>query len=172
MSCATFPDLEQRGQLSFQCPVCGNPLPHLVALPPFDAPCSDCGFGLWCRRIPVSQGVYLESVSGKTPEPSEVDRLIEALPRTVRDLRVVLDLGQMHYVSSLFVARLVTMNRRIRTLGGHLVLTGLQPVTAEIFRQFHLDQLFEIEFCDAPPPLKSPSSLHFCRSEDEKTARL
>ncbi len=172
MSCATFPDLEQRAQLSFQCPVCGNPLPHLVALPPFDAPCSDCGFGLWCRRIPVSQGVFLEAVSGKTPEPSDVDRVIAALPRRVRDLRVVLDLGQMQYVSSLFVARLVTMNRRIQKRGGCLVLTGLQPVTAEIFRQFRLDQLFEIEACDTPPPLKTPSSIHFYHSEDEKTARL
>lgn len=172
MSCATFPDLEQRNQLSFQCPVCANPLPHLVTLPPFDAPCSDCGFGLWCRRVSVSQGVFLEAVSGKTPEPSDVDRVIAALPQPARNLRVVLDLGPLEYVSSLFVARLVTMNRRIRKLGGCLVLTGLQPVTAEIFRQFRLDQLFEIEGCDAPLPLKSPSSLHFYRSEDEKTERL
>ncbi len=150
MSYAGFADLEQRNQLDYQCPVCGNPLPHLAALPPFDAPCSECSFGLWCRRVSVSQGVFLEALAGKTPEPSDVEHVIAALPRGVPGLRVVLDLTQLQYVSSLFVARLVTMNRRIRKLGGTLVLTGLQPVTREIFHQFRLDQLFEIEAFDNP----------------------
>jgi hypothetical protein len=44
------PSQEHDRNVSYHCPICRNVLPHLAALPPFDAPCFKCGSFLWCRR--------------------------------------------------------------------------------------------------------------------------
>jgi anti-anti-sigma factor len=162
-------DADHLEQLSYQCPVCGNPLPHLAPAPPFDAPCSECGSVLWCRRRVSPEHLVLEALPSGTPEPWQVEQVVESLLSSGRASRVVLDLSHLNYVSSSFVARLVTMNRRIRATGGRLVLCGLHPVAYEIFQQFRLDKLFEILPEDRSQPSESPQAV---LQPAEKTSRL
>ena len=138
------PSQENEREISYQCPVCGNALPHLAASPPFDAPCCECGSYLWCRRRDSAEGVVLEAVSGRAPEPSEVKRLVDSLGRHGTLDRVTLDLSKLHIVNSSFLAALVVMKKRLQTSGCTLFLCGLRPMVREIFGQLRFDRLFHI----------------------------
>lgn len=160
--------VDEAEHLCYQCPVCGNPLPHLASLPPFDAPCSECGTALWCRRRISTDDVVLEAIPGRTPEPWQLEQVVESVLHHGEASRVVFDLSNVNYVSSSFVARLVAMNRRFHAAGGELVLSGLQPLAYQIFQQFRLDTLFEILPPDVPPS-QSPEPV---LQPPEKTNRL
>ena len=128
---------------SYQCPVCGNALPHLAALPPFDAPCCECGSYLWCRRRDSAEGVVLEVVAGRAPEPSEVERVVDSLGRHGTLDRVTVDLSQLAVINSSFLAALVGMKKRLQASGCTLVLCGLRPIVREIFDRLRLTRLFD-----------------------------
>jgi anti-anti-sigma factor len=81
---------------------------------------------------------------GRTPEPWEVDQVVTALARQCREGRVVYDLTLLDVVSSSLIARLVTLSKEIRSLGGDFYLTGLRPVVRETFDRLHLDRIFDI----------------------------
>jgi anti-anti-sigma factor len=133
----------------FECPVCGNSLPHEPSAPRFDAPCYECGYRLWCRTRLPSDRTVLEVLPNRTPEPWEVKQLIDALVNRNAHERVVIDLSRLDMVDSSLVARFVSMNRRIRESGGQLILTGMCPLIRETFRQLRLDRAFDIAECDA-----------------------
>lgn len=130
---------------SYQCPVCGNALPHLAALPPFDAPCFECGFHLWCRRRDSAEGVVLEAVPGRAPEPREVSRVADSLCRHGTPDRVTCDLSKLETINSSFLAALVGMKKRLQVSGCTLFLCGLRPIVREIFFRMRFDRLFDIE---------------------------
>lgn len=46
--------------VSYHGPICGKGLPHEPSLPRFDAPCSECGYRLWCRRRAANGDLVLE----------------------------------------------------------------------------------------------------------------
>ena len=129
---------------TYQCPVCGNALPHLRTPPPFDAPCSECGGYLWCRRRGGSDAILLEATPGRSPEPIEVERVIRSLLSEGEPLRIILDLSHLELINSSFMARLIMMNRRIRDEGGTFFLKGLQPVVREIFDRARLDLVLDV----------------------------
>ena len=131
-------------KISYQCPVCGNALPHLAALPPFDAPCCECGSYLWCRQRDSVEGLVLEAVSGRAPEPVEVEQLVDSLSRRGRLDRVTFDLSQLEIVNSSFLAALVGMKKRLHASGCTLVLCGLRPLVREIFERLRLTRLFDM----------------------------
>ena len=136
-------------EASYQCPVCGHGLPYEPPVPRFDAPCSECGYHIWCRRRLPSGDTTLEVLPGRTPEPWDVERVIERLARQDAAARVVVDLCRLDGLDSAFVARLLVMHKRLRALGGHLVLCGLSPVVREMFQHLRLEKAFEIS--DASP---------------------
>jgi anti-anti-sigma regulatory factor len=129
----------QENDATYQCPVCGNSLPHSVPTPPFDAPCSECGAYLWCRRRSSSGPIFLQAIPGRSPEPSELERVIQALERDSRGEEVILDLSLMELVTSSFMARMITLNRRIQASGSRMSVTGLQPLVRDIFQRARLD---------------------------------
>ncbi len=131
-------------ETSYQCPACGNALPHLAALAPFDAPCSECDCYLWCRKRTSQGDVILEAMPGRTPEPWEVDEVIKALARQSCEGRVVFDLALLDIVSSSLIARLVTLSKEVRSFGGDFYLSGLRPVVRETFDRLQLDRVFDI----------------------------
>ena len=134
----------------YQCPICGNTLPHLAALAPFDAPCSECGCYLWCRRRGSAEGMVLEAVSGRAPEPWELVKVIQALAREGPHDRVTFDLSKLEMVTSSFLATLVAMKKRLDASGCTLVLCGLTPIVAEIFDRLRLNRLFVIVPSEQP----------------------
>jgi hypothetical protein len=129
---------------SFRCPVCGNGLPALMAPHPFDAPCSECGNYLWCRICEEGDPVVLEAIPGRSPEPVEVDRVVQSLLSHEGQVRVVLDLSRLHLINSSFMARLIMMNRRLRDAGSQFFLKGLQPVVREIFDRARLGMALDV----------------------------
>ena len=135
-------DSEQRA--SYQCPICGNALPHAVSLAPFDAPCSDCGSRLWCRQRVSGDSIFLEALPGQSPELWEVERVIERLAGHGDLGRIVFDLSHLDVVNSSLIARLVTMSREVRSSGGDFFLAGLRPVVRETFDRLRLGKVFSI----------------------------
>ena len=131
-------------QASYECPLCGNALPHAVSLAPFDAPCSDCGARLWCRRVVASDCTILEALPGQSPELWEVERIITHLAGVDGLGRVVFDLSHLDIVSSSLIARLVTISRDVRANGGDFYLSGLRPVVRETFDRLRLGKVFSI----------------------------
>lgn len=81
---------------------------------------------------------------GRTPEPWEVDRVVEALARNTPEGRVIFDLSLLDIVSSSLIARLVTLSKDVRSLGGEFYLSGLRPVVRETFDRLRLNRVFDI----------------------------
>jgi anti-anti-sigma regulatory factor len=131
-------------KIAYQCPVCGNALPHLAPVPPFDAPCCECGSYLWCRRRDSAEGVVLEVVAGRAPEPSEVERVVDSLGRHGTLERVTIDLSHLKIINSSFLAAFVSMNKRLQPFGCTLFLRGLSPIVREIFDRLRLNGYFRI----------------------------
>jgi anti-anti-sigma factor len=136
-------------QLAYRCPVCNHGLTYEPPVPRLDAPCSECGSHIWCRRRASTGATVLEALPGRTPEPWDVDQVVESLVGQGAADRVIVDLGRLDMVDSAFVARLLSVHKRIRASGGHLVLCGLCPVVREMFEHLRLDKAFEIS--DAEP---------------------
>ena len=88
--------------------------------------------------------MLLEALPDRTPEPQEVEAAVDALLDGGEASRIVLDMTRLELVSSAFVARLVSMNKRLRASGAELVLCGMSPVIREVFAQLHLDRAFLI----------------------------
>jgi anti-anti-sigma factor len=137
-------DMKSADDVSYQCPVCGMAIHHEPSLPRFDAPCPGCGCHIWCRRRAANGDTVLEVLPQRTPEPWEVKQVVDALIRRGAASRVVMDLSRLDTVDSSFVARLVSMNKHIRSVGGCFILCGLSPVVREVFEHLRLDKAFEL----------------------------
>ncbi len=133
-----------KDQTSYQCPVCANVLPHLAALPPFDAPCSECEAYLWCRQRASGKGFCLDIMPGRTPDPWEVEQVVKSILQRDAAARVVVNLSLLDVVSSSLIARLVTMSKDLHTGGARLSLVGLRPVVRETFDRLRLGKVFDI----------------------------
>ena len=134
----------QQQPIMCRCPVCGNAVPLETPIPRYDAPCSGCGSLVWCRQRSTGKTVLLDALPDRTPELQEVEVAVDALLGGGETSRIVLDMTRLELVSSAFVARLVSMNKRLRASGAELVLCGMSPVIREVFSQLHLDRAFRI----------------------------
>ena len=148
-------DKESPGAVSYQCPICGNSVPHEPSLPRFDAPCSECGYHLWCRRRVPSDDTELEVLPLRTPEPWEVDQLAKCLAQNDAHAHVVVDLAQLDLVDSRFVARLLSLNKLVHASGGQLALHGLCRNVRETFAILRLDKAFQIVEGEEPAAVPS-----------------
>ena len=137
-------DKSTPGAVSYHCPICGKTLPYEPSLPRFDAPCSECGYHLWCRRLTSNGEAVLEVLPERTPELAEVEQLVEALVRGRVAGRVIVDLSRLASIDSPLTARLVSMNKLLRSSGRPVVLRGLSPIVREIFCHFRLEGVLEI----------------------------
>jgi anti-anti-sigma factor len=128
----------------YQCPLCGNVLPRMTTAVPFATPCCECGCYLWCRQRDSTDGVVLEAVSGRAPEPWELGKVVGAIAREGPHVRVTVDLSKLETINCSFLAALVRMKKRLDASGCTLVLCGLNPIVAEIFDRLRLNRLFDI----------------------------
>jgi anti-anti-sigma factor len=100
----------------------------------------------------MSNGVVvLEAIAGRTPEPRDIEQVIESLVRNHTVGRVIVDLSALNLVTSSFIARLVAMNKLIRSAGGEHCLCGLRPVVREILERVRVDKAFEIVASEDEP---------------------
>jgi anti-sigma B factor antagonist len=82
---------------------------------------------------------------------AELEQLSDELGRLIdeagcRKMIISLGPGDLVCLYSVFLAKLITLQRRLEAVGGALVLTDLSPNTQEVFRATGLDR----HFCFAP----------------------
>jgi anti-anti-sigma factor len=127
---------------AYQCPDCGTVLPCRSGL--FDEYCPQCRNLLWCYQRVQDSCVLLEAVAHRTPTVEDLDRLVEMLLKAGTIERVVLNLSAVDSVTTSLVARVVSLNRRICSAGGHLALCGMRPAVRDVFHRFRLDTILLI----------------------------
>jgi anti-sigma B factor antagonist len=58
--------------------------------------------------------------------------------------KIVLDLSETSFISSIIIASLVFMLKRAKEAGGDLVISGVQGKVEEVLKITNLDKVFEI----------------------------
>lgn len=71
----------------------------------------------------------------------ELYALVEKEGRT----RLLLDFGNVQYLSSAALGRLINLKKKVAAASGQLRLFGVHPDLMEVFRITHLDTVFEIK---------------------------
>jgi serine/threonine-protein kinase RsbW len=73
-----------------------------------------------------------------------VDDLKEVLAGLVdEEPHLLLDLGRVEYISSVGLAALISLLKKVRAAEGHLILSALQPSVEDILKSAHLLKVFD-----------------------------
>ncbi len=126
------------------CLVCGADLGFDTLPPSPNAPCSRCGHLSWFRKRAVDDIVVLDVFSARGIGSEQMDCLSRSLVDCGGQPHIVLNLSELKFASSSFIARLVALHKRVRMAGGKLVLCELRPVMVEILDGARLNKLFDI----------------------------
>src|SRR5262249_54104421 len=59
--------------------------------------------------------------------------------------KLLLNFGNVEYMSSAALGKLITLNKKVQTAGGRLVLCNIDPQIKEVFEITKLDKLFVIK---------------------------
>lgn len=73
----------------------------------------------------------------------DLDRLIDKSSEK-RGVRLVLDLGDVQYLSSAALGKLINLKKKVGEVSGELRIENLHPDLLEVFRITRLDQVFDI----------------------------
>jgi anti-sigma B factor antagonist len=71
------------------------------------------------------------------------DELFALVATTARP-QLRLEMGAVRFLTSTALGKLLTLSRRVKAAGGHLVLAGLNDAVFEVFAVSRLDQLFDL----------------------------
>ena len=63
--------------------------------------------------------------------------------------KLLLNFSSVKLIHSIGLAALVTLNRKVKTCGGKLILCGMRPDVREVFAVSRLTKLFDIEDTEA-----------------------
>jgi anti-anti-sigma factor len=78
--------------------------------------------------------------------------------------RIVLVLGNIEYTSGSGLGTLLALNRKVRSMGGRLLLTNLNPAVAEVIAVTRLDRVLEVCGEDtSPAAVDEPTSILWFR---------
>jgi anti-anti-sigma factor len=99
--------------------------------------------------------LQVEAIDGVTvvkfQEMSLVEPNVEAAGKELASLlddggghRLCLDFSAVEYISSLGLAKVVALHKRLRAAGGHLTLRNLDPLVYEVFEITHLTKLLDV----------------------------
>ena len=58
--------------------------------------------------------------------------------------RLLLNFGNVEYMSSAALGKLITLNKKVQAAGGRLILCNIDPQIREVFEITKLDKLFDI----------------------------
>jgi anti-anti-sigma factor len=98
----------------------------------------------WFRPRTVDGTTVLDAISGKVAINQQLDKLSAVLIPHDRPPKVILNLSEIQFVSSSFIAGLVALHKRIRSADGKMVLCGLSPVVRETLNGAKLDRLLNL----------------------------
>ncbi len=126
------------------CPACLRELPVESLASLGDGPCPHCGQLLWFVRKTAGSAVVLTLLPGLISGSDAVLRVDEIMSAAGVAPRLVLNLSQLRLVSSMFLAMLIVVYRRMLAGERTLKLCGLRDDNLEVFRITKLDWLFDI----------------------------
>ena len=70
------------------------------------------------------------------------NQIVRTLPREIR--KILLNFGNVEFLSSAALGKLITMNRKVQAVRGKLVLCNISKEIREVFEITKLDKLFTI----------------------------
>src|SRR6266478_3814774 len=59
--------------------------------------------------------------------------------------KLLLNFGNVEYLSSAALGKLITLNKKLQSVGGRLILCNIDPEIYEVFEITKLDRFFKIE---------------------------
>ena len=59
--------------------------------------------------------------------------------------KILLNFGNVEYLSSAALGKLITLNKKLQTAGGKLILCNIDPQIHEVFEITKLDKFFNIQ---------------------------
>lgn len=59
--------------------------------------------------------------------------------------KLLLNFGNVEYLSSAALGKLITLNKKLQTAGGRLILCNIDPQILEVFEITKLDKFFNIQ---------------------------
>lgn len=128
------------------CPACLQELSLASATMLGDSPCPQCGQPLWFVRKFAGSAVVLTLLPGLISGSEAVERVDEIMAAAGNAPRLVFNLAHLRLISSMFLAMLIVVYRRMLASERTLKLCGLRGDNLEAFRFTKLDWLFDI--CD------------------------
>src|SRR5499433_1392128 len=63
----------------------------------------------------------------------------------LRRRKLLLNFGNVEYLSSAALGKLITLNKKLQAVGGRLVLCNIDPQIYEVFEITRLDRYFDIQ---------------------------
>jgi len=126
------------------CPACLQELPVKPLAALGDVPCPHCGQLLWFVRKEAGSAVVLTFLPGLISGSDAVLRVDEIMAAAGKAPRLVLNLGHLRLISSMFLAMLIVIYRRVLAAERTLKLCGFSDENLEVFRITKLDWLFDI----------------------------
>ena len=126
------------------CPICGEKVVVGALQMPGEVSCPACGHVLWFHIRSADDIVVLDVISGKVAINQELDKVCGLLTCDRETPRVVLNMSDVQFVSSSFIAGLVALHKRLRSVDGKMVVCEMNPVVQETLRGAKLDKLLFI----------------------------
>jgi anti-anti-sigma factor len=126
------------------CPICGATVVAGALEVPGEVSCPECGHVLWFHVRTVDPAMVLDVISGKVAINQELDKVCAMLTQDREKPCVVLNMSDVQFVSSSFIAGLVALHKRLRGADGKMIVCGMNPVVQETLHGAKLDKLLFI----------------------------
>jgi anti-sigma B factor antagonist len=131
------------------CPECNEVITNQPLAEAGDSPCPNCGHLLWFVRRAGDQVVVLTFLPGLMLSSESDERINEVLQAIGDGTRVLVNLSQVHILSSIVLGMLVGLHRRMEDRSGTLRICSLQPDVGEVFKMTKLDTILDIRASEA-----------------------
>jgi anti-anti-sigma factor len=125
------------------CPVCGAAIANDPSQPVAEPPCVHCGHRLWFVWETWGDRQVFRP-TGSILRREDLEMLLAKVTLT-RQMRFVLDLSRVHYVTSAVLGTLLQLHKRLAVLGGKLTISRPSTDVLQIFELCHLDMVLDIE---------------------------
>jgi anti-sigma B factor antagonist len=146
---------------SNRCPTCGKPVRIPPSLNSLEVPCPHCGHLIWVdqsfgriggpfgrlwienkRDVTVVHFVDREILNEQNIQMvgDELFKLVDELGRQ----KILLNFGNVEFLSSAALGKLITLNRKVQAMRGKLILCSISKEIKDVFEITKLDKLFTI----------------------------
>jgi anti-sigma B factor antagonist len=107
------------------------------------------------RRIEVNESASISVVRFKDQkiiDPESIQELGEELFDLVEKdnrFKIVLNFGNVEFLSSAALGKLITFDKKAKRAGSQVILTNISPEIFQVFAITNLDKLFQIKDTEA-----------------------